>query len=255
MHKRCTTHTQSMRMNPRRAKHVRERVLTYVLTIGLTAPVAALAQDRDTFSLPQGCEAYLTVQSASCQVDHHFTCEGDPDGHQQRVSFDEDYMTYSGSVDRETQWVGRFHPLTGHSERLEDNPVDPASLSELIQTGRDSYDFKTLSDEIGTTRYVGADELTGNVVTIDDIALDETSYQITAFAEDGTELWSSSGNEYISRDWRVFMAGTGVTTVPGDRFEKDDRPVEFIFPGERGFLSTNPKHGCGVVMSSYVVTP
>ena len=226
-------------------------LLVISLTLLLAAP--ASAQTRETFSLPPGCDAYLTVQSASCEVDHHFICEGDPEGHKQRVSFNEEGMTYIGTTDDETQWIRSFHPFTGHSERLEDSPADPASLTELLATGRDSYDFRTLSEEIGTTRYVGADELTGRTVTIDDITLQETSYEITAYAEDGTEIWNSKGNEFISRDWRMFLAGTGVVTVPSESWEKDDRPVEFIFPGEPGFLSVNPKHGCGVVMSSLEV--
>lgn len=217
-------------------------------------PIATTAQTADTFSLPAGCTAYLTVQSKDCSVDHQFTCEGDPEGHKQRVSLDERGITYLGTIDDETQWLQSFHPLSQHSERLEDAPADRASFSELLENGVDTYDFTTLSDEIGPTRYVGADELTGRIVTIDDIALQETAYQITAFNADGEEIWSSKGNEYISRDWRFFLSGTSTITVPGDSFERDGSPVEFIFPGEPGFLSANPKHGCGVVMSSSPVT-
>lgn len=238
---------QSLRASPTSV------LLTCSVTIGLTLPAPIAAQTSQTFTLPEGCDAFLTVQSASCQVDHHFTCLGDPEGDKRRVSFDEDAMTYFGTIDNETQWVGSFHPLSGHSEALESDPVDPASFSELIETGSDTYDFQTLSDEIGTTRYVGGDTLTGNTVTIDGVTLEETNYQITAYNEAGDEMWSSKGIEYINRDWRMFMAGTGVITVPGDSFEKDDTPVEFIYPGERGFLSINPKHGCGVVMSSFEV--
>ncbi|WP_242650570.1 hypothetical protein [Cognatiyoonia koreensis] len=203
------------------------------------------------FSLPAGCTAFLTVQSNDCSVDHHFTCEGDPAGHQQRVSLTERGLTYIGSINSETQWVGSYHPFTGHSERLSPVENDPASFTELTITGKDTFDFETLSDEIGTTRYVGQDELTGRTITIDGIDLEETKYQIRALAPDGTELWSAEGNEFISRRWRMFLAGTGTVTTPTDSFEKDDSPVEFIFPGETGFLSANPKHGCGVMLSSF----
>ena len=226
-----------------------------VITLACAFPLTAVAQDGPaTFSLPAGCDAYLTVQTKSCSVEHHFTCSGDPDGHQRRVALDERGLTYLGTIDREAQWMGSFHPFTGHSERLEDDPVDPASLSELITTGRDSYDFRTLSDEIGPTRYVGEDTLTGRQIVIDDVTLDETTYDITAYDGDGTEMWSSRGNEFISRNWRMFLSGTGTITVPDDKFDKDDTPVEFIFPGEPGFLSANPKHGCGAMMSSAPAT-
>ncbi|RYH04607.1 hypothetical protein EU805_01585 [Salipiger sp. IMCC34102] len=213
----------------------------------LAAP--AHAQTAEVFSLPAGCDAYLTIQSRSCAVDHHFTCDADPEGVKRRVSLSEEGMTYLGSTDRETQWLNSFHPLSNHSERLEDSPADPASLSELLETGRDSYDFVTLSDEVGPTRYVGEDRLIGNLVTIDDVTLRETEYEITAYAPDGTEMWSSAGNEFVSERFRTFLGGTGRVTVPGDSYEKDDSPVEFIFPGEPGFLSANPKHDCGVMMS------
>lgn len=209
----------------------------------------AFAQSRDTFNLPAGCDAFLTVQSKDCSVDHHFVCEGDPEGHKQRVSLDEEGLTYLGSIDAETQWVQSFHPRSGHSERLAPSNPDPASLSDLIEKGVDTYDFRTLSDEIGASRYVGMDQLTGRTVMIDGVTLEETEYQITAYDADGNEMWASKGNEYISRDWRMFLSGPGVVTAPSGTFEEDDSPMEFILPGEPGFLSANPKHGCGVVMS------
>ena len=215
--------------------------------IALACAAPALAQQ--TFQPPAGCKAYLTVQNASCEVEHHFICENDPSGHQRRVTLTEEGMIYAGEIDSETQWIESFHILSGHSERLEPRPAERASLTDLIANGVDDYDFQTLSKEIGATRYVGQDRLTGRKITIDGVTLDETAYRITAFALDGTELWRSEGNEFVSRDWRMFLSGTGTTTINGEVFERDDRPVEFIFPGEPGFLSTNPKHGCGLALS------
>ena len=212
--------------------------------------VPVQSQSVETFALPAGCTAYVTVQSKDCTVDHHFTCEGDVEGTKRRVSLDEEGLTYVGEIDFETQWVQSFHPRSNFTETLAPNPADPASFTELLDTGIDTYDFRTTSDQVGTTRYVGADELTGRTVTIDGVTLEETAYQITAYNEAGDEVWAAKGNEFISRDWRRFLSGTGVVTVPGDSYEKDGSPVEFIFPGEAGFLSANPKHGCGVVMSS-----
>ncbi|MCK0095646.1 hypothetical protein MWU60_08700 [Yoonia sp. F2084L] len=216
--------------------------------ICLAAPVVA-QEGPATFSLPAGCDAYLTVQSESCQVDHHFACEGDTPGHQRRVSLDEGGMTYVGEIDRETQWISSFHVLSDHREQLEADPADPASMTELMEAGVDSYDFRTLSDEIGTTRYVGQDTLTGRQITIDGVTLDETTYDITAYDADGTEVWSSKGREFISRNWRMFLSGTGTVTTPEGEFERSNRPVEFIYPGEPGFLSSSPKHGCGIAIS------
>lgn len=218
---------------------------TGALSLG---PAPAVAQDAP-FSLPAECTAFLTIQMRSCTVSHHFTCAGDPAGHQRRVDLDQNGMIYLGTIDAETQWVSSYHPLSDHYETLAPDPMDPASFARLISTGLDSYDFRTFSDQIGTTRYVGQDTLTGRRVTIDGVTLEETEYQITAFDPDGTEVWRSAGNEFISRDWRMFLSGTGTVVVGDEAFDNDDTPVEFIFPGEAGFLSSQPKHGCGIVVS------
>ena len=50
----------------------------------------------------------------------------------------------------------------------------------------------------------------------------------------------------------MFLGGSStVTTTEGTVEEPDGSPVEFIFPGERGFMSENPKYGCGVTLSAF----
>lgn len=219
------------------------------------AQEAPQATDRRTFQPPAGCTAYLTVQMASCTVSHHFTCEGDPPGWQRRVDMDEEGVTYFGAIDRETQWIESYHVLSQHSEFLEPNPKDPADFDDLLSTGEDSWDFTTSSPEIGPTRYVGYDRLTGQTATIDGVTLDRTEYGITAYDAQGNEVWRSTGNEYVSRDWRMFLSGTSSVVVGDQTEETDDTPKEFIRPGEPGFLSVNPKYGCGEVMSRYEAPP
>lgn len=216
----------------------------------LMFPVPVLAQDQ--VALPQGCTGLVTVQMKSCTVSHHFQCSDDPEGFRRRVDLDEIGVTYTGAVDAETQWIESFHFRSNHSERLEDSPADPASFTQLTETGTDTYDFRTLSDEIGTTRYVGADTLTGETVVIDGVELLRTSYRIRAVSEAGEQLWSSEGREFIHPAWRIFLAGEGSYRMPdGEVFEVDDTPVDFVFPGEPGFLSTAPVYGCGAILSSF----
>lgn len=210
----------------------------------------AFAQGPATFSLPAGCTAFVTVQNTSCEVEHHFTCNNDAAGMKRRVSLDEQGLTYAGQTDDEAQWIASFHVLAGINETLAPDPVDPASLTELFATNLDTWDFRTLSAEVGETRYVGQDSLTGRQVTIDGVTLEETAYEITAFDASGAEIWSSRGNEFVSRDWRMFLSGTSTVTTAGGTTSRDNTPVEFIFPGEPGFLSASPKHGCGIAISS-----
>lgn len=214
----------------------------------LAAPGWAVGQ---TFQMPDGCEAFVTVQGKDCTVSHMFTCDADPAGHTRRADLDEEMITYVGRVDSEAQWIESFHLLSGHSERLESNPADRASLSELLANDRDTWDFVTESDEIGPTRYTGEDRLTGERVVIDDVTLLRTEYEIVSRSADGEELWRGQGREFVHPEWRVFLSGVSEYQTSDGSFESDGTPVEFIFPGEPGFLSVNPKYGCGVVMSSY----
>jgi len=221
-----------------------------IMILGILASQPVAAQTVDLFELPEGCTAYLTIQTQDCSVDHMFTCEGDADGTQRRASIGENGLSYIGQIDDETQWVESLHIFSGHAERLSDEVRDRASISELVEAGIDTYDFTTESDEIGVTRYVGQDSLTGEQVTIDGVTLDETQFNIIAYDEDGEVIWSAEGNEYISQRFRMFLSGTSTVTTPDGSFDSEDNPVEFIFEGEPGFLSANPKHGCGATLSS-----
>ncbi|MBL4812004.1 MAG: hypothetical protein JKX69_06525 [Rhodobacteraceae bacterium] len=223
------------------------RILSAFLAL---LPLPALAE---SFSLPAGCTAYLTIQNKGCGVSHHFHCDNDPEGYQRRVDLDADGINYVGSIDYEARWMESFHVYSNHSEQLEGGSVDSASMTELFAYGYDTYDFQTLSEEIGTTRYIGQDRLTGETVEIDGIMLEQTEYIIRALDSDGIEKWRSEGHEFVSRDWRMFISGAGRVTTPSDSFDTDDSPVQFILPGQNGFLTDTPIFGCSVVMSSFEV--
>lgn len=213
----------------------------------LLLPGIAVAQAP--VSLPAGCDAYVTIQKQSCIVSHVFTCEADPEGHQRRVDYDRTGMTYMGRIDAETQWIESFHIRTDNVERLAPDPTDPASLTELLATGIDTWDFQTMSEVYGVTTYRGFDRLTGERVTIDGVVLDQTEFEVTVTGPSGAVLWSVEGREFVHRDWRMFLSGQRSVTTELEQYQTDARPVEFIFPGEPGFLTSEPRHGCGDMMS------
>lgn len=221
-----------------------------IAIVAMLTALPAAAQTVQTFSLPAGCTAYLTIQTESCSVDHIFTCEGDAEGTQRRASIGERGLSGLYQIDEETQWLESIDIFSEETERLSPDVADPASISELVETGIDTYDFTTESDEVGQSRYVGFDSLTGNTITVDGILLDETEYNITAYNADGEVEWSSKGNEYISQRFNMFLSGSSEVTFGEETFDIEDRPVEFIFEGEPGFLSANPKYGCGVTESA-----
>jgi hypothetical protein len=217
------------------------------IAVFLLLPMSGAAQTPVT--LPAGCDAYVTIQKRSCIVSHIFTCDADPEGHQRRVDYDETGMTYMGRIDSETQWIESFHASSDNTERLAPSPADPASFSELIETGVDSWDFQTTSDRYSVTAYRGFDRLTGQQITVDGITLDETEFEVTVTDGFGEFLWAVEGREYIHRDWRIFLSGVRTVTTVTDEYQTDGRPVEFIFPGEPGFLSAEPIHECGEMIS------
>jgi len=116
------------------------------------------------------------------------------------------------------------------------DPADPASLTNLLASGRDDFAFATRTDDAFDTVFRGHDALA-------------TTFDVTASDTGGGLLWRTTGAEYVHPEWRTFIAGTRTTTTPDDSFERDATPVAFIFPGEEGFLSSTPRHDCGVMMS------
>jgi hypothetical protein len=213
----------------------------------LVLPGAAVAQGQ--FALPAGCTAYVTVQKSDCSVSHLFRCEADPEGYQRRVDLNETGLTYLGVIDSETQWIESFHAAGSYTTYLAPGAADPASLTELIETGRDGLDFQTMSDVYGLRRYAGEDRLTGETVTIDGVALQRTEFDATVYDQAGQTIWKIEGNEFIHPEWRTFLSGTRTFTSPEQVLEEDGTPVEFIFPGEPGFLGSMPRHGCDPVLS------
>ncbi len=203
------------------------------------------------FQPPSGCTAYLTVQASDCTVSHYFTCEGDPKGWQRHVDMDEQGVALSDVIDGQTQWMSiDFADPPSHEALAASNP-DPASFDTLLATGLDTYDFTTDSPEYGPTRYVRHDKLTGATEVIDGVPLESTEFEMTAYDASGAQIWARKGGGFISREWRMFLGGQETVTTPdGASTPIDDTPKEFARPGERGFLSAQPKYGCNELMSS-----
>jgi hypothetical protein len=219
-----------------------------VALICLALPAAA-QQSPAQFSLPAGCDAYLTVQRESCRVEHHYKCLGNPVGHKWDVTLDQSGVVRRSLVDDEAQWLQSVDGRINARSWLERNPEDPHSITDLLGAGVDTFDFRRHSDIRPTLRFVGRDALTGRQVDIDGVTLSEVDVEVSILAEDGTELIRRVSREYVSEKWRMFFSGVSETTTPTQTITESHRPIEFIFPGEPGFLSTRPKYGCGVAVS------
>ncbi|MFM2356879.1 MAG: hypothetical protein RLZZ528_2615 [Pseudomonadota bacterium] len=224
---------------------VRKALIRSVLTalvLGTGGTVFAAS-----FQVPQGCTAYATVQLRNCQVSQHYTCTGDPAGEQWAVYIDGEGAHFASKIDSETRWIESVDLIGGVTDRI-DSEADPASFSNLLRAGRDDFDFTTTSSDGETVRYRGFDQLTGEKATIDGVLLSRTRFELTAESPDGSFLWRRAGQQFVSEDWRIFFSDReSFENSFGDKVDSIDSPVEFAFPGDKGFLSADPKYDCDVV--------
>lgn len=213
---------------------------------------SAHAQDPNRFYPPDGCTAQLTVQSRSCGLSNIYTCEADAPGDSWRVEFDVDGPIFISKIDYETQWLESYDLFPTRREVLIQPADDPASLTELLETGIDAYDF-VQRGESGPVRVVGFDRLTGEEVVIDGEPLLVTEFDARHETTDGIVL-EVTGNEYVSVRHRRFIAGTYKGKGVNGSFEDDKSPIDFIYPGEPGFFSKTPLYDCEASLARYVPT-
>lgn len=217
--------------------------------------LASPAAGAGLFQLPAGCEGLVSIQAVDCTVTHLYRCEGDAQGDTHRIDLGEDGAIFYTRTDREARWMHSIDLHNGREERLGE-ARDPASMDELLAQGADSWDFDMQEVGGGIERFVGYDQLTGKAVEIDGVQLLRTAFDMTAYDGSGQQTWASRGNEYVMPDWRVFIGGTSTVTPPeGDEYDRDGSPMRFDFPGDDGFLTTQPLFGCSVNLARFVRPP
>lgn len=227
---------------------------TLIVTALLMLPLPGWA---GSFNPPAGCETFLTVQSRQCRVSNHYTCSADTAGDQWRADFDQQGPFFISRIDSEAQWVESFdvgEVVT--RQTLAPGAEDPASFSDLMASQSDTFSFRLNQDDGSLTTVTGFDRLTGRSRTIDGVTLAETEFEFSEADAEGTVLRQSRGNEYVSADWRLFFAGPSEWNGgDGEFLPTDGSPVEFIFPGEPGFASTEPLFDCDPLMTRFSQTP
>lgn len=202
------------------------------------------------FTPPAGCRLEVTVQNRSCTVSQHFRCSADPEGHQRTALFDQEGLTYLSVIDGETRWIESTSPSVGLTDTLEEQADSHASFSRLLETGRDDFDFWTVSNSGERLRHVGWDELTGEMVSINGVDLEKTRFQLTTTFENGEVMLERRGQQFISRSMGRFYGGIETTSDwTGQTAETNDSPVTFAFPGQPGFGSTTPQYDCDMLMT------
>jgi hypothetical protein len=216
----------------------------------LAAPILVVPAMAGTFAPPKGCTATLTVQSRGCIVSHFYTCEGDAKGDQWRADYDADGPFFLSKIDSEAQWLESYESGAGTKEVLDPGSKDPASFSDLLANGLDTFDFGLTKDNGTHSTVRGFDKLTGASATINGVTLKQTEYEYTQTDDKGTVLRHSKGHEYISEEWRTFFSGHSEWQAEdGTWSTSENAPVAFSLPGTPGFGSTLPLFECSDQMS------
>ena len=224
------------------------RTTLFLTGLMIAQPFAAMA--AGTFTPPEGCCAWMTVQARACRVSQYYKCTGDAPGDQWRADFDQDGMFFVSRIDAESQWVESYDLSPKVKQSLDPNPEDPASFSALM-AGIDTFAFALTKDDGRQSRVNGFDKLTGKSVVIDGITLQQTEFEFEEHDAGGTLLRRSKGNEYVNPEWRNFFAGPSQwDDGTGTYVPIDGSPLQVVFPGEPGFAATEPLYECDAILSS-----
>ena len=215
-----------------------------VFALLIAAPVTA-----ETFTPPEGCTAFLTVQSRQCRVSNYYKCSVDAPGDQWRQDFDQEGVFFKSRIDAETQWIESYDLNPTVKQTLDPGAKDPASFSNLLATGLDNFAFGLTKETGEQTLVKGFDKLTGKSFVIDGVTLKQTEFEFTETDTEGNVLRQSRGNEFISPEWRTFFSGPSEWDDGTGYVPLDGSPVQFILPGEPKFGSTQPLFDCDTVVS------
>jgi hypothetical protein len=219
------------------------RRLAHILALILATPAGA-----GDFALPEGCEAFLTIQSKGCNVSVLWRCDVSPAGDFTEASFGPDGLETLVSYAASYQWLDTIYTWDSSREEYLPPAADPIDMATLIDTGIDTYDFamrRFQPDLSYDIRVTGADELTGQTTEIDGYTLELVHTRLEIVAEDGTVEYKAEGTQYFSRALGQFFLGPEtVFDTDGNATDYDSGPLDIILPGEPGFGSSTPLYEC-----------
>lgn len=226
--------------------------ITATTLAALLSGVPAVAVD---FTPPAGCESFLTVQNKSCSVSLLWRCDVAPEGDFWEATFGPEGLEMIVSYTGDYQWLDSVFMWDSSREEFVPPAADPIEASGLLTTGVDSYDFIMHRSEPGRSydlRVIGADQLTGETVTIDGYEMDVVATRIELTAEDGTVEYSARGEQLYSRTLGHFFLGIEeALDADGSTTRYDDTPIDIILPGEPGFGATTPLYECDQLKAGF----
>ena len=120
----------------------------------------------------------------------------------------------------------------------------------MLETGLDSFAYEEKDQTGAVSRVVGFDSLPGQQDLIDGRTLQRTEFQYTKRDASGEVTDSYDGYQYLDTELRVIWPGQFNDQLDPEQ-SSDMSPVDFIYPGEDGFLSQRPIYDCNSELVRY----
>jgi hypothetical protein len=211
--------------------------------------IAAQEAQSDIFVPPPGCVGFLTVQSRQCEMANYYRCNAINPDHRWRALFNAEGLIYIGRLASEGAWIELIDLVEDTKETITVDSPDIPSFTTLIEAGADQYVYYLVDNSGSKSRLVGTDRLTGKSIVIDGIRLDEVDFRFEEYTLDNDLIENGFGQQFIVPEWKMFFSGLEYWGEGADAEPVDNTPVQFIFPGEKGFFSTRPLFDCEMAIS------
>jgi hypothetical protein len=221
----------------------------------------------EEWTVPAGCKLYLTVQSKECIVSNHYRCSGDPEGYRWQADFDPKGLKLLTQTDAEAVPVRIDDPRASRQWLLDAGSTTLPTVSAVLIERVTYPDYRMIGNNGETTQIRGFRQQVPESteagapladVVIDGVPLKAIMFNIDRSGVDGAVQSLHVGTEYLQSEWRLVFPGPEQRSEAGNlsAFRDGDRsPVDFIFPGEPGFGTTQPTEDCELLLTELSSAP
>jgi hypothetical protein len=228
------------------------------------AVVTTLPAQAEVWTVPAGCQIFLTVQSKECRVSNYYRCAGEPQGYRWQADFDPEGLKLLTQIDAETVPVKISDPRAGTEWVMDPTSAMRPDLDALLNQRVAMADYRmverggTVALMRGFRQQVPNSDEAGAppaIVTIDGVTLQSVIFNLDRSGSDGVVNSVRMGTEYLNAEWQLVFSGPEQRSKPDDVSaftDSDDSPVDFIFPGEPEFGTTRPTEDCELLLTQLI---
>lgn len=200
--------------------------------------------------LPDGCTGVLTIQLQNCTVINHWICPSDPPSQYRLATYDTTGQPIRRRLMDGLTGLELQGGLNG-TRVMTFTHTDTEDHATLMQTGRDTYRSVAQIDGSFHARLTGESILTGQTTQIDGVTLHEVQ-STTLFTATSDTTSRKRVMQYVMDQGAlaidIWVPGA-VIDIPTGEVVLDFSAVDFVWPGDAGFMTTRPTVNCGPMTS------